>query len=205
MVEYESEFYDYLIKIRNGLKLSDVEYYLYLLRQITEELPVDIIAVELSNIENVKNLERALKVTSFDEKTKKICSKALRSYSRFSKKISTDKLNSNQFLSYLEGGTISVKVNRYERNVNAREECIAYHGAQCKVCGFDFFRTYGEIGKGFIHVHHVIPLSEIKKEYEVNPINDLVPVCPNCHSMLHRRVPPYTVVELKEKHFNTDK
>tara|TARA_R110002050_G_scaffold54303_4_gene122942 strand:- start:29513 stop:29710 length:198 start_codon:yes stop_codon:yes gene_type:complete len=57
---------------------------------------------------------------------------------------------------------------------------------------------YGEIGKGFIHVHHLTPISEIGKKYQIDPINDLRPVCPNCHSMLHRRNPPISVNELKE-------
>ncbi|RME44545.1 MAG: HNH endonuclease, partial [Chloroflexi bacterium] len=57
---------------------------------------------------------------------------------------------------------------------------------------------YGELGKGFIHVHHVIPLSEIDSRYEVDPINDLCPVCPNCHAMIHREEPPLTIKQLRE-------
>ena len=53
-------------------------------------------------------------------------------------------------------------------------------------------KVYGEIAKGFIHVHHLIPLSEIKENYQVNPKTDLIPVCPNCHAMLHRQDPPLT-------------
>lgn len=59
-------------------------------------------------------------------------------------------------------------------------------------------KVYGEIGRGFIHVHHKVPLSSIGKEYELDPIKDLVPVCPNCHAMLHRKEPPYDVNDLKE-------
>ena len=51
----------------------------------------------------------------------------------------------------------------------------------------NFEQTYGELGKGFIHVHHVIPVSEIGKEYKVDFKKDLIPVCPNCHAMLHRK------------------
>ncbi|MEG1241999.1 MAG: HNH endonuclease, partial [Oscillospiraceae bacterium] len=47
---------------------------------------------------------------------------------------------------------------------------------------------YGEVGKNFIHVHHKIPLNEISEEYVVDPVNDLIPVCPNCHAMLHRKI-----------------
>jgi 5-methylcytosine-specific restriction protein A len=58
---------------------------------------------------------------------------------------------------------------------------------------------YGEIGKGFIHVHHLKPVSEINGEYEVDPIEHLVPVCPNCHAMLHSQHPPLTIEELKKQ------
>jgi 5-methylcytosine-specific restriction enzyme A len=62
----------------------------------------------------------------------------------------------------------------------------------------DFEKVYGEIGKGFIHVHHIVELSNIKSEYKVQPIEDLRPVCPNCHAMLHRKKPAYKIEELKE-------
>jgi len=60
-----------------------------------------------------------------------------------------------------------------------------------------FDKLYGTIGEGFIHVHHIKQLSDISEEYEVDPINDLVPVCPNCHAMLHKRKPAFSVKELK--------
>ena len=96
-----------------------------------------------------------------------------------------------------EGALVTVKANKFERNQKARRECVAKKGYQCSVCGRDFEATYGEIGKNFIHVHHLIPISSIGKEYELNVDRDLVPVCPNCHYMLHRKDPPYTVEELK--------
>ncbi|MEG4409005.1 HNH endonuclease [Microcoleus sp. MON2_D5] len=66
------------------------------------------------------------------------------------------------------------------------------------MCHFNFEKLFGEIGKGFIHVHHIIPLSEINQEYEVNPIQDLRPLCPNCHAMIHRKYPPFTIEEIKD-------
>ena len=95
-----------------------------------------------------------------------------------------------------EGAKKEIVVNRYERSSVARAKCVAAHGCRCAVCGMDFEKMYGEIGRGFIHVHHIVPLSSIGKEYELDPINDLVPVCPNCHAMLHRRNPPYKPEEL---------
>jgi hypothetical protein len=99
---------------------------------------------------------------------------------------------------YTEGSTIKVLVNKYERNTEARTKCIKHYGAVCSACLFDFEDEYGEIGKGFIHVHHLVPMSEIKESYVVNPIDDLVPVCPNCHAMIHKRNPPYSIVEIKK-------
>jgi len=97
-----------------------------------------------------------------------------------------------------EGKKKTVTVNAYERNSVARSMCINYYGAKCSVCEMDFGKVYGEIGKGFIHVHHIVELSNIKAEYKVRPIEDLRPVCPNCHSMLHRKKPAYTIDELKD-------
>ena len=98
---------------------------------------------------------------------------------------------------YNEGAVMQVTVNRYERNREARDRCIEAKGCKCAICGMDFEQTYGDIGKGFIHVHHLIPISSM--DYVIDPINHLVPVCPNCHNMLHRKDPPYTPEELKEK------
>ncbi|MEE7625206.1 HNH endonuclease [Methylobacter sp. Wu8] len=96
-----------------------------------------------------------------------------------------------------EGIKRTITVNAYERNVRAKQLCVQHWKAICSVCGFDFVRTYGELGNGFIHVHHLVPISKIGKSYQVDPINDLRPVCPNCHSMLHRVDPPLAIEELK--------
>lgn len=96
-----------------------------------------------------------------------------------------------------EGALRRVEVNRYERSRINRAICISVHGAQCKVCGLDFGERYGEIGRGFIHVHHVVPVSEMNPDYRIDPVNELVPVCPNCHSMLHRQSPPMLAAELR--------
>ena len=89
-----------------------------------------------------------------------------------------------------EGGSVQVWVNRYERDPQARKECIKHYGTNCFVCGFNFGKVFGQIGEGFIHVHHLKPVSaSLGQEYEVNPIEDLRPVCPNCHAMIHRQKP----------------
>lgn len=99
---------------------------------------------------------------------------------------------------FYEGSLRQVTVNAYERDSEARQKCIDFHGLSCKICGFDFEKTYGKSGKGFIHVHHLKPLSEIGEKYEVDPILDLYPVCPNCHGIIHRRKTPYSIEEVKQ-------
>jgi predicted HNH restriction endonuclease len=78
-----------------------------------------------------------------------------------------------------EGAIRSIAVNRYERNSDARKKCIQHYGAICSVCDFEFKNKYGEIGAEYIHVHHIIPISSIRESYEVDPIEDLRPICPN--------------------------
>ncbi|MBE2205725.1 MAG: HNH endonuclease [Chthoniobacterales bacterium] len=99
---------------------------------------------------------------------------------------------------FLEGATRQVSVNRYERNPYARQQCIEHYGCGCSVCGFDFEAVYGELGSGFIHVHHLKALAEIGREYEIDPVSDLRPICPNCHAMIHRREEMMTIEELRE-------
>ena len=56
---------------------------------------------------------------------------------------------------------------------------------------------YEAIAEGIIEVHHIKPISEIGIDYQIDPINDLVPLCPNCHRVVHKRNPPYTVEEVQ--------
>ena len=100
---------------------------------------------------------------------------------------------------FREGKKFLVTFANYERNPKARKLCLNYHGYKCRICGFDFFEKYGEIGLNYIQVHHLIPVSSIGKEYKIDPIRDLIPVCANCHVMLHRKKEPISINELKEK------
>lgn len=97
-----------------------------------------------------------------------------------------------------EGAMTRIEVNRYERNHLNRATCLQVHGYNCMACETSFESVYGEIGAGFIHVHHTTPVSELGEKYQINPVTDLVPVCPNCHAMLHRRNPPLSIAELKD-------
>ena len=105
-------------------------------------------------------------------------------------------------MNFFEGAVRQIQVNAYERNRAARQACIDHYGAHCYVCGFDFAKVYGPDGEGFIHVHHEVPLSEIREAYRVDPIADLKPVCPNCHAMIHRFRPARSIAELKNMLLN---
>jgi predicted HNH restriction endonuclease len=100
---------------------------------------------------------------------------------------------------YPEGAKKQITVNSYERNPDARKKCIDHFGAICSVCDFNFEKIYGGIGEGFIHVHHLVEIHTKKgEEYKVDPIKDLIPVCPNCHAMLHKRKKhAYSIDELR--------
>lgn len=97
----------------------------------------------------------------------------------------------------LEGLSVRVTVNRYERSALARYLCVKYHGSACSICGFDFAERYGERFRGMIHVHHLQPLSQMDQRYEVDYAKDLLPVCPNCHAIIHRKNPPYSPSETR--------
>lgn len=110
-----------------------------------------------------------------------------------------DEINENSETKFQEGTKYKIIVNAYERNKKAREECLRSNGTRCAICGFDFGKFYGEMFDGKIHVHHIKPLEEIKENYFVEPKTDLIPVCPNCHMILHSKINGvYTVDEVKK-------
>lgn len=99
---------------------------------------------------------------------------------------------------YVEGAVRQVLVNAYERDSAAREACIRANGCRCSVCGMSFEERYGPTGRGFIHVHHRVPISARGGTYTLKPKTDLAPACPNCHAMLHTQDPPLTIIELQD-------
>jgi 5-methylcytosine-specific restriction protein A len=105
--------------------------------------------------------------------------------------------NPDEVLGYPEGATSQVLVNRYERDPRNRAKAIAIHGHKCLACGFDFSQSYGDLGTDFIIVHHIVPISKISPDYIVDPEKDLVTLCANCHSMIHRKDPPLSLEELR--------
>lgn len=88
---------------------------------------------------------------------------------------------------YMDGHCVQYYTTRYERNPRNRKRAIEIHGTTCMACGFNFEKFYGIYGKNYIEVHHIVPLSSIDEEIEVNPAEDLVVLCANCHRMIHRK------------------
>jgi hypothetical protein len=98
---------------------------------------------------------------------------------------------------FSEGERVRVLVNRFERDSRAREACLSSYGSRCSVCLMSFFERYGETMRDFIHVHHLIPLSQTGTSYEVDPVADLRPVCPNCHAVIHQCAPPLSIEQAR--------
>ncbi len=129
------------------------------------------------------------------EKDKEIIEMPVQAVSRPQASLAEEILHDS---SYSEGAVTRILVNRYERDAAAREACIARYGVMCHLCGFVFADFYGEIARDLIHVHHLRPISDVGSDYQINPVEDLRPVCPNCHAVLHRRDPPYSLDEVRQ-------
>lgn len=101
-----------------------------------------------------------------------------------------------------EGARKHMELERPYRNSNLRRKNIAYWGAQCQCCGMDFVSLYGEqLGRDYIEVHHLKPISSYDDEHDVDAVNDLVPLCANCHAMIHRGSEgPLTLGELRTQY-----
>lgn len=84
-----------------------------------------------------------------------------------------------------EGALARVLVNRYERDLKAKKACIKQHGRQCKGCKINFKNFYGNDIPEIIHIHHVRPLSRYANKKMTDVVKDLIPLCPNCHAVVH--------------------
>lgn len=118
------------------------------------------------------------------------------SYSEVSKFTLPDEVSLEEEV-FHEGALRQIVVNAFERNSAARQKCIEIHGTKCSICTIEFGLFYGDAVDGYIHVHHLKPLSEIGETYTVNPAEDLIPICPNCHAVIHSKKPPYTPEEVR--------
>jgi hypothetical protein len=106
---------------------------------------------------------------------------------------------------YFEGNPVSVTLTKFERDRTARAECLHHYGYLCCICQFDFAKIYGEIATTMIHVHHLTPISLIGETYWLDPIKDLRPICPNCHAVIHKRRPPFSIEDVQKMINNAKK
>ena len=97
----------------------------------------------------------------------------------------------------LEGAKGVRASNFYERSPLSRRLAIEIHGVTCAACNFNFSNKYGPIGDGVVEIHHRIPVHLMQVEAVVDPRTDLVPLCSNCHTMVHKTDPPIAVEDLK--------
>lgn len=193
------EFIDIIKQVRDFLKtkdanatLLDAHSFLYILGSQMKAERFSFSALMPTTIESSKNGE------SHQKDTKNKDNDNVQQIDR----VSQDEKLAEEFseetsVQLFEGAKKIITINAYERNPKARQLCIDYWKPICAVCDFDFGERYGELGKGFIHVHHLTPVSQIGETYEIDPINDLRPVCPNCHAMLHRQEQTLSIDELK--------
>lgn len=104
----------------------------------------------------------------------------------------------HDFESYEEGAINKKYITSYERNPKLRRQAIAIHGETCLACEFNFRKFYGEHGAGYIHIHHLRPVSELGGAVSINPALDMIALCANCHAMVHRQKhKTLSLVELK--------
>lgn len=116
--------------------------------------------------------------------------------------------NDADYAADTEGLEHQYNLTKKERNPELRRKCIEHYKRlwgghiHCICCGFDFGKAYGKIGEDYIEIHHLTPHSTFEGEHTVDPINDLIPLCSNCHSMIHKGVPGrgtcMTLQELKD-------
>lgn len=93
--------------------------------------------------------------------------------------------------------TVNHEETELDYKARIKKECIEYYGAICDICGFDFGYTYGEAYEGCIEVHNVHGAEEEITE-NTHPTQDLIPVCCNCHHVMHSQVPPISVDQMRK-------
>ena len=96
-----------------------------------------------------------------------------------------------------EGKRLRVVTTAYERSQRARRNCLQHHGYSCACCDILLAEKYGAVAADFIHVHHKVPISSFGESHVIDPVADLIPVCPTCHSIIHLKNPPLEVEEVR--------
>ncbi len=74
---------------------------------------------------------------------------------------------------------------RFETDETIRLKVLKFHGTSCNICGFNYESAYGDLGRGYIEIHQITSLE--KKEEDLDFEHDFIPICANCHGILHRK------------------
>lgn len=201
-------FSDFLRK--EGKKEKTIKEYIYALSSRIESFAKkykhDFKSMfELSSSEAeglMSNLEKDTSFIDYIKKSNNVHLSAFNKYRDFLAKRqmqSTTKRSKEAIEVAPEGEMYLCHYNEYQRNKEIRDVVAKRDNYTCCVCGMNFADFYGEDGLGFIEVHHLNPINEGSRETK---LEDLVSVCSNCHSMLHKKTPPLTPEMLKAKILN---
>lgn len=171
-IEYNSmKFLDYLVDIKNGNFKFGGKY--------------------------IVGRKEANNFKSMNELWNGTYSAAIKLFNKYIEKNIENGSVSEMTVDYIEGNEKVISSTIYERNPISREKCLKLKGFDCSVCGLNFMEEYGDIGLNFIHVHHQRPLHLYKNQEFTNIVEDLFPLCPNCHAMIHRTDPILSVEKFK--------
>lgn len=201
-------FSDFLRK--EGKKEKTIKEYIYALSSRIESFAKkykhDFKSMfELSSSEAEGLMSNLEKDTSFIDYIKKSNNVHLSSFNKYRDFLakrqmqSTTKRSKEAIAVAPEGEMYLCHYNEYQRNKEIRDVVAKRDNYTCCVCGMNFADFYGEDGLGFIEVHHLNPIHEGSRETK---LEDMVSVCSNCHSMLHKKTPPLTPEMLKAKILN---
>ena len=206
MVGRRDGFIQYLTNLPRKPKTVD-SYVNQYLPGVSETLGITIGPSTVSSPKDVAGIKSRLLTAGTNPHKTSSWGSALARYCEFvNEELSLENYTSADEISeastFVEGAKRRVAVNAYERDPEARRMCIKRYGWNCAVCEMNFAETYGEIGTDYIHVHHKKPLNTLGRDYAVDPEKDLIPVCPNCHAMLHRRQTALSIEELRAYYRN---
>lgn len=98
----------------------------------------------------------------------------------------------------MEGKHISREQMVIQRNRTARQKCVEFYQCRCAACGLSMTEKYGQLGEGVIEVHHLNPIHLFSETHKVDYKEDLVALCPNCHTMIHKLEDPSDLAGLKQ-------
>jgi hypothetical protein len=117
-------------------------------------------------------------------------------FARQPRKIRVEKYSlENEHLHAAEGHKRKRLVASVARSIALRRLALKRHGATCRACDLKFLKKYDGLKTDCIELHHVSPLS---RGLRISTIDDLVPLCPNCHRVAHSTKPPLSISAIRQ-------